>query len=56
MTPDKKVMINGVLVEKYYWSRQYVCYVDHIASRFNFDKSCELLRVGKTKEFLQEKP
>lgn len=52
MTPNKRAIIKGLLVEQYWWAGKNVCYVDHRASRFSFEKSCELLRDGKTKEFI----
>lgn len=50
MTPDKKTKINGHIVEEFYWAGDLVTYVNNWRSRFNYEKTCEILRNGKSPE------
>ena len=33
MTPERKIIINGKLIEEYYWAGRMVVYVDHFLQR-----------------------
>lgn len=47
MSPDRKEIVNGKLVEEYYWAGQYVVYVDHYAAKGGYDKIIEKLRLNE---------
>jgi hypothetical protein len=47
MTPNKRCVINGKLIEEFYWAGKHVCYVDHMLSRQGYESTCDRVRAGK---------
>lgn len=43
MAPDRKKIIEGTLVEEYYWAGKVVVYLDHSLTTETFDEACKRL-------------
>lgn len=43
MSPEKKKIINGYLVEEYWWAGKLVVYIDHHATEETYDEACNRL-------------
>ena len=41
MSPDRKVKINGHLIEEYWWTGEWVVYIDHTKSDMTYEKAVE---------------
>lgn len=39
MSPDRREIVNGVLIEQYYWAGKMVVYVDHYISNLTFEQA-----------------
>jgi|LakMenEpi03Aug12_release.lakeMendotaPanAssembly.Ray.scaffolds.fasta_scaffold2602880_2 hypothetical protein len=48
MTPERKAMINGHLIEEIYWAGRYVVYVDHRLTVEDYDIAAAMLERGET--------
>jgi len=47
MNADRKININGVKIEEYYWAGKFVCYVNNKLSEKSFDEEVALHRTTK---------
>lgn len=56
MSPDRKIVIGGKLVEEYYWAGKMVVYIDHYATEETYEEAVarlgneELARAAKAGE------
>ncbi len=39
MSPERKRVINGNLIEEYYWAGKIVVYVNHALSEYTFEEA-----------------
>lgn len=46
MQPEKKTKINGTLIEKFYWNRGYLTYVDNRLTAETFESACQKINDG----------
>lgn len=51
MTPERKRTIRGHVVEEFYWSGRYPCYVDHRLCAENFDETIARMQRGEPPVF-----
>lgn len=44
MSPERKEMVNGKLVEEYYWAGELIVYVDHYAATGRYETVVDKIR------------
>ena len=44
VTPDRKQVVDGKIVEEFYWAGEYVVYIDGHLSKLGFDRAVASLR------------
>lgn len=47
MNAERRLKVNGYLIEEYYWSGKFVVYVDHRLVSMDFDEAVEIYKVKK---------
>lgn len=50
MSPDRKITIDGKLIEEYYWNRKMLCYIDHHLSDKTYDENVKILLTPNKEE------
>nr|ADY57818.1 hypothetical protein Plabr_0188 [Rubinisphaera brasiliensis DSM 5305] len=54
MSPCRSDLINGFLIQEYWWSGEYVCYVDHRLSALSYNDTVRRLQSGKQPVWKEE--